>query len=166
MRWLLPLLFVPALARAHEPVPNRLLVLQLRERRIEGLLTVRVPAERAAMLLALPPGSIAERLARVPLKIDGHAPKLVTSRAVRLPDGAIESRVLLDAGHPGASLHLKADLPVRVVAPTGMFLQIVEGAGRAVRGGVEAFPRRGAPVTIRIERRRASPPRTRSPGSS
>jgi len=94
---------------------------------------------------------------------DGDAaavpPELREARARQDVSGAIEALFLLRvqsrATVPGETLRVEVEtglpLPVTLIAPSGIALELLEGAGRAQPGGLSLHPRSGAPCKVRIK---------------
>ena len=156
----LPLVALIAFAAvAHAPIPTRALRLQLRERRLEGLLTYHLPAAAARIYSATRDPSLAlvpSALAGLRIDADGAElhPKVTEAHARTLPDGAIDDIILLDVGVVSRALRIAVEaeppLPVELLAGTGVHLQITSGPGVPVRGGVSLRPRPGVPCTVEI----------------
>lgn len=155
------LLLLAAPVSAHAPVPSRALRLQLADGRLQGLLEFHLPAAAAAVYAAAQDPAVAlvpAAAAGLRIEADGAAaqPKVQDARAERRPDGAIDERILLDAGPAARSLRIFVEagppLPIELIAASGVRLKLASGPGAAIPGGLALRPRPGAPCTITIVR--------------
>lgn len=150
---------VASAAFAHAPVPSRTLRLQLRQGRLEGLLTYHLPAAAARIYAAAPDPAVAlapAALAGLRIDADGAALRLqvLEARAHALPGGALDEVLLLEVGAAAHTLRIAVEaeppLPIELLAGTGARLQLASGPGAAVRGGLSLRPRPGLPCVVTI----------------
>lgn len=161
-------LSISAAGLAHGAGATRTLRVQLQPDGVEGLLVYRAPAQQAR-LLAAPASATPVALRMAPEALRGLAvalgkeplpPRTLDFKARALPDGAVQSSLLLrfrDAPpRAGEVLRFAVEeggpLPIEVFAPTGTQLSLLRGPGAAIDGGLALHPRPGAPCDVRLER--------------